>query len=288
MTANVLNSQVTDSELARYAKLVYDRTGIRLSPQKKTLLSNRVRRRLKATGIPDFECYLNHLRKLSADAPEWDAFLQEITTHETYLFRDEGQWDWFSNQYLAELANPARKSRIKTLRIWSAACSTGDEAHTIATCIAEHLSDHAQWNIQILATDIGIGALKQAREAVFSPRAMKLVPEVCRRRYFEPVAGTDQWKAKPVLSRWIRFRQHNLLEPLNEAPLDLIFLKNVLIYFDEESKKRAIGHIRNVLKPGGMLIASAAEGITNYMKDWERVAAWNHRKPGANPSQPST
>ncbi len=90
--------QVTDVQLARYADLIYQRTGIRVSPQKKTLLSNRLRRRLRETGIKDFEDYYKHLENLRPADPEWDAFLQEITTHETYLFRDEAQWDWFSQQ----------------------------------------------------------------------------------------------------------------------------------------------------------------------------------------------
>ena len=96
--------QVSDAQLARYADLIYARTGIRVSPQKKLLLSNRLRRRLRSTGIKTFEEYYQHLKQLPPHDPEWDAFIQEITTHETYLFRDEAQWDWFRNEYLPGLA----------------------------------------------------------------------------------------------------------------------------------------------------------------------------------------
>ena len=96
--------QVSDAQLSRYAELIYARTGIRVSPQKKLLLSNRLRRRLRSTGIKTFEEYYEHLKKLPPRDPEWDAFVQEITTHETYLFRDETQWEWFRNEYLPGLA----------------------------------------------------------------------------------------------------------------------------------------------------------------------------------------
>ncbi|HUT14523.1 MAG TPA: CheR family methyltransferase, partial [Thermoguttaceae bacterium] len=107
---------------------IYDRTGIRVSPQKKTLLSNRLRRRLKQTGIEDFGEYYRHLKGLRPNDPEWDLLLQEITTHETYLFRDEAQWDWFRNTFLPQCASEVRSGTAqRSLRVWSAACSTGDE-----------------------------------------------------------------------------------------------------------------------------------------------------------------
>ena len=161
MTATATLVQVTDAQLADYAKLVYQRTGISLSPKKKMLLSNRLRRRLKATGIDSFSIYFKHLQELPGDDPEWDAFLQEITTHETYLFRDMSHWEWLCRTYLPEVAEAARKgSRQKNLRIWSAACSTGDEVYTIAACIADKLPGFADWKIDILGTDIGVGALE--------------------------------------------------------------------------------------------------------------------------------
>ena len=101
--------QVTEAELRRFAELIYARTGIHVSPQKRTLLSNRLRRRLRVTGIADFAQYYDHLRRLRPNDAEWDAFLQEITTHETYLFRDEGQWDWLAgNSWQTATPRPAR------------------------------------------------------------------------------------------------------------------------------------------------------------------------------------
>lgn len=284
MSAAALFQQVTDAQLDRYAALIYERTGIRISSQKKTLLSNRLRRRLKATGIGCFDRYFEQLGKLSADHAEWDAFLQEITTHETYLFRDANQWDWFSSSFLNDVQNAARRGeRSKTMRIWSAACSTGDEAYTIATCIADRLANHAEWKIEIVGTDIGIGAVEQARQARFSTRAMRLVPENLRRRFFMQVG--DNWQADPLLRQWTSFRQHNLLQPLRGLPFDLIFVKNVLIYFDATSKIPVFRHVDAALKSDGMLVTGPAEGVADLTRDYQRLQSWLHRKLAARTNQ---
>lgn len=278
MSLAKISQQVTDDQLSRYADLIYDRTGIRISPQKKTLLSNRLRRRLRATGIDCYDEYLSELRRLPQNDPEWDAFLQEITTHETYLFRDAANWDWLRGTYLPELQAAARKGqRTKSLRIWSAACSTGDEACTIACCVADALSVPGEWKVEIVGTDIGVDAVQQATDAEFGERAMRLVPDSYRRRYFA-AQGDNTWKAKPNLTQWMKFRQHNLLDRLAVPPFDLIILKNVLIYFDKDSKKRVVDNLHRALRPGGMLITGPAEGVSDMLGDYERVHPWLHRK----------
>jgi chemotaxis protein methyltransferase CheR len=273
--------QVTDAELENFAELIYERTGIHVSPQKKMLLSNRLRRRLRETGIEDFSSYYQHLKRLRETDAEWDAFLQEITTHETYLFRDESQWNWFRKDFLAECAaKPAPGAAKRSLRIWSAACSTGDEPYTAACCIAATLQNLPQWNIQILGTDIGVGALQQAQAGVFGERAMRLVPEDLRRRFFNMETGSHLWQARPALTSMLKFRQHNLMSPLREKPFDLVFLKNVLIYFDAASKRTVMDNVKAMIQPGGLLVAGAAEGITEFVKDLKRLQPWLYQKMG--------
>src|SRR5262249_21777358 len=168
MSVTIQLQQITDDQLARFADLIYSTAGIKISPQKKMMLSNRLRRRLKETGLDCFDAYLALLKSLPPDDPEWDAFLQEVSTHETYLFRDERHWSWMMSEFLPDVVAKARAGeRPKSLRIWSAACSSGDEAFTIATCIADVVSDCNQWNIEIIGTDIGVGAIEQATNAVF-------------------------------------------------------------------------------------------------------------------------
>jgi chemotaxis protein methyltransferase CheR len=250
-----------------------------VSPQKKALLSNRLRRRLRSTGIKNFEEYYQHLKKLPTHDPEWDAFLQEITTHETYLFRDQTQWDWLRKKYLPECAATAKNRTIPSLRIWSAACSTGDEAITTACCIAACLPELNKWKVHILGTDIGRGAVEQARAAVFGERAMRLVPETYKTSYFTKAKVGDIWQAKPILTNMVTYRTHNLLDPLPERQFDLVFLKNVLIYFDRESKKRVIANVQAVIRPGGLLVAGTAEGVLDILRDFRRLESWLLQKP---------
>lgn len=274
--------QVSEAELARFAALIYAHTGIRVSPQKRTLLSNRLRRRLRVTGIAGFGAYYEHLKRLRSHDPEWDAFLQEITTHETYLFRDEKHWEWFCREFLAECQSQAAAGqRRRTLRIWSAACSTGDEPVTAACCAAACLPDLSQWSVRIVGTDIGVGALEQARAAVFGQRAMRLVPEDYRRRFFSKEPAASLWRAKPVLTDMIAYHQHNLLSALAEKPFDLVLLKNVLIYFDADSKKTVLGHVQASIRPGGLLLAGVAEGIGDWLRGFQRLQPWLYRKPAS-------
>ena len=273
-------AEVTDDELAQYAELIYRRTGIRIPPQKKTLLSNRLRRRLRETGVQSFGAYYHHLKRLRPNDPEWDAFLQEITTHETYLFRDEKQWQWFREVYLPQVAAEARSdSRQRRLRVWSAACSTGDEAFSAACCTAACLPNHQQWQVRILGTDIGCGAVERANSAVFGERAMKLVPEPYRKRYFSKAAGANVWQPRPVLTEMVTFRQHNLLDRLRDRPFDLVFLKNVLIYFAPESKRRVVDNVCSLIRPGGLLVAGPTEGIADLVKDYRRHQPWLYQRP---------
>ena len=234
------------------------------------------------TGIAGFGDYYEHLKRLRSHDPEWDAFLQEITTHETYLFRDEKHWEWFCREFLAECQSQAAAGqRRRALRIWSAACSTGDEPVTAACCAAACLPDLSQWSVRIVGTDIGVGALEQARAAVFGQRAMRLVPEDYRRRFFSKEPAASLWRAKPVLTDMIAYHQHNLLSALAEKPFDLVLLKNVLIYFDADSKKTVLGHVQASIRPGGLLLAGVAEGIGDWLRGFQRLQPWLYRKPAS-------
>jgi chemotaxis protein methyltransferase CheR len=272
--------QVTDVELSLYAALIYDRTGIRISPRKQTLLSNRIRRRLRATGVGGFSEYYQHLKRLPPCDAEWDAFLQEITTHETYLFRDEPQWEWFRNVYLpGRAAEKCGLAGSRALRIWSAACSSGDEAYTAACCLAACLPGFQHWKITVIGTDIGLGALQEARLGIFGDRAMRHVPPEYRRCYFTEIRPGQAWQAKPILTHLMDFRHHNLMEPLREKPFDLVLLKNVLIYFDAASKKRVVANLLPLVQPRGMLVVGASEGVSDLIKNCVRIQPWLYQRP---------
>ena len=272
---------VTPKQLEGYAKLIYEKIGVTISPEKTTLLSNRLRRRLRATGLASYDDYYKLLKNAPASDPEWEAFLQEVTTHETYLFRDQIHWDWLRDKFVPEIvAEQKAGKRQAKLRVWSAACSTGDEATTIACCLADRLPTLPAWQVEILGTDVGAGAVAQAQKSEFSERAMRLVPKPYRQRFFDKGTGDGGASLKALYRKMLQFKTHNLLDPLKEQPFDLVVLKNVLIYFDAESKKRVIAQIKQVLRPGGYLITGAAEGVSELVGEFETTSGWLHRWPG--------
>lgn len=276
MTTSFATVQVTDQQLSQYADLVYSKTGIRISPQKKALVSNRLRRRLRENGMSCFDAYLTLLKSLPANSAEWDAFLQEITTHETYMFRDPTHWKWFQESYLPGLARAEfGTGQAKTLRIWSAACSTGEEVYTIACCIAD-CAPLSSWKVQILGTDIGVGALKYAQAGVYGERAVHLVPASFRKRFFLANAKEGTWSVRPQLTAMTQFRQHNLLEPMQSGPFDLVLLKNVLIYFDADSKQLVMKQLKSAIRSGGLLLNGPAEGVSGLLGGWKRIQPWLH------------
>lgn len=280
LLASQLPNDVTPNQLRRYAQLVYRKIGVTISEQKVTLLSNRLRRRLRATGLKCYDEYYELLCNASTDDPEWEAFLQEVTTHETFLFRDKTHWDWIQGTFLPGLmAQVKAGTRAPTLRVWSAACSTGDEATSVACCAADRLSPLADWKIDIVGTDVGCGAVAAAQQGVFGERAVRLVPDSMRKRFFDRDPGGQGWASKQLLRKMLRFKTHNLLEPLNEAPFDLVLLKNVLIYFDAASKKKVLEQVRRVMRPGSVLITGAAEGVAELIRDLETTHGWLHRVP---------
>jgi chemotaxis protein methyltransferase CheR len=155
----------------------------------------------------------------------------------------------------------------------------------MACCIAATLVGYESWKIAILGTDIGIEAIERAKSGQFGERAMRLVPEDYRRKFFQHAGGTRIWQLKPALQSLLAFRQHNLMEPLPDAPFDLVVLKNVLIYFDSASKQHVLRHVRGRVAPGGFLLCGAAEGAGDHLKSMVRLQPWLFRQPAEGPGR---
>lgn len=278
MQTKLVQHDVTPQQLDRFAKLIYRHIGVAVSPQKITLLSNRLRRRMRQNGMTCYDDYYRLLSESPLDGSEWEGFLQEVTTHETYLFRDLQHWNWLRDKFVPELTAAVRHGmRPPRIRIWSAACSTGDEATTVACCLADRMTPLNIWDVKILGTDVGADTVRQARTLTFGRRAMHLVPESYRTRFFaaDPTGSTAV--AKPILRNMLQFEVHNLLAPMRQPAFDLIILKNVLIYFDAESKRKVLDNVCRALRPGGTLITGAADGAAEFLKDYHSSQGWLHR-----------
>lgn len=251
--------QLTVEEFAAMAKIVYDRTGIHLPEEKRSLLSNRLRKRLRALELDSFDGY----RALISDAKRCDEelphFLSAVTTNETYFFRNEKLWSMFVTDLIPYFNETKKSTAGKSLRIWSAACSTGAEAYTTAIVLREKLPEFSSWNVTVIASDISENVLNSAREALYDQYALSRTDESRIKRWFHREG--DKYRLVDEIREMVRFEFRNLRDPYPNARFDLIFLRNVLMYFDTPMKKRVLSVVSDALVPGGRLIVGDVDPI---------------------------
>ncbi|MFN9369694.1 MAG: CheR family methyltransferase [Planctomycetia bacterium] len=272
-------TKLTPEQFARFRQFIYRETGIHVQDGKITLLSNRIRRRLKALGLESFEDYYRLLttRRLPG---ELEQFIDAVTTNETHFFRTESHFEWLAGGFLDDLlARAAAGRHDRSLRIWSAACSSGEELYSIAICLAEAGGRLAGWQIALLGTDISETVLAVARRARYQKRSLEQVSPARLRRYFSATTAGDEWTVAQSLRAWCEFRRHNLLEPLPGPRQDCIFIRNVMIYFDRESKAKACSHLVDALAPGGFLVVGPADGIHDMVASLRKQSPFLYQKP---------
>jgi chemotaxis protein methyltransferase CheR len=274
-----MSTELTDDEYEKFCGLIYRLSGIRIAENKRVMVGNRVRRRLRATGIGSFAEYYTFLTS-PAGAAEMPSFLDEITTNETYFFRDIQHYDWLGETFLPELVqNAALRKRTKTLRIWSAACSTGEEPYSIALKFLGKKAMFAGWRNTILGTDLSGSVLTDARAGRYDARAVRLVEPAQRLAFFNEDPAAQRWTVRPELKALVTWKQHNLLSPLKEDPFDCIFIKNVLIYFDKDSKQTVVRNLIDALDKGGYLVVGPTEGIYSMLDPLTKLKPWLYQKP---------
>ena len=269
--------QLTPPQFARFRDFIYVKSGIRIPDNKLTLLSNRIRRRLAAGAWADFDAYYDHISSLRG-AGELAYFFDAVTTNETSFFRTPAHFEWFSGPFLDDLVNAARLGRrARSLRIWSAGCASGAEPYTASICLLENMYRLRDWEITILGTDLSEEALRTAREGVFRPRSVLEVSEQQRKRYF---VETDDGllRVRPEVAERVTFERHNLMMPAPTPAFDVIFIRNVLIYFDHASKKTVLRHLIQALAPGGFLVVGPSEGIYAMLDPLERRSVFLYEK----------
>jgi chemotaxis protein methyltransferase CheR len=269
--------QLNRQQFDQFCDLIYRTTGIHIATNKLSLLSNRIRRRLQAGQ--DFDAYYRHLTSPQGRG-EIEHFIDAITTNETFFFRTEAHFEWLRTTFLSEIvASERRGERPRSLSIWSAGCATGAEPYSIAICLLENLYRLRDWTISIVGTDISEEVLGEAREGLFRPRAVEAITERQFRRYFEGPGEDGRWRVRRAVRDLVRFERHNLMTSLNAAPFDCVFIRNVLIYFDRDSKRTVVGNLVQALSPGGYLVVGPSEGIYNMLEPLERLAPFLYRKP---------
>jgi chemotaxis protein methyltransferase CheR len=270
--------ELTDEEYHKYCELIYRIAGIRIAENKRIMIGNRVRRRLRVTSILTFAEYYKLLISPAGDG-EMPLFLDAITTNETYFFRDIQNYDWLGDTFLFEILQQAMaRKRPKSLRIWSAACSTGEEPYSIALKLLGRKPPLTGWRTTVLGTDLSGAVLDAARVGIYDARAMRLVDPSQRQIFFAEETAQQRWAIKPNVKAIVTWKQHNLLFALKEDPFDCIFLKNVLIYFDTASKQTVVRNVIDLLAKGGYLVTGPTEGIYTMLDPLSKLKPWLFQK----------
>ena len=244
--------------------LVIERTGHFYYVDKDDLLWERIRKRLRATGNQDCASYLERLNDPVLGPPEWSRLEAEITIGETFFFRYVEQFAALRDVILPEIT--ARRANDKRLRIWSAGCSTGAEAYSVAILVTELLGDALKdWRVGIVGTDINENFLDTARNARFGQWALRSLTPEQKSSYFVQTSEREQWQLRPEFRSMVRFERHNLLSlldgtsPLQFSDFDLILCRNVLIYFHPDMVNRIVASLRDGLSDGGWMLLGHAE-----------------------------
>ena len=266
MAANVATTQETENpaQYARIKEVIRQRTGIDLGHDKDYLIPARLAGLLKEHGLADYDDLASALGRVP-QGPLTDHFVDRIATHETLFFRDESIYGALTAQIIPEwMGRNAGNSR--KLRIWSAACSTGQEPYSIAMVI-RHLLPHVFERTEILATDISAVSLDRARAGLYTKYEIgRGVGQPYLERFFREHPGGYQ-VSDEIRSR-VRFEPRNLLEMPFPGDFDLVLCRNVLIYFDLELRRKILEHIRAALRADGVLILGSAEGLDGYLTNY--------------------
>ncbi len=262
---------VSDREFRQFQDLIHREAGIWLAPVKKALLVGRLARRLRELGIPS---YGEYFERVVADDAERTLMLDAICTNETHFFREPRHFEFLTQRVLAEWRADAEAARrTRRVRVWSAACSTGEEPYSVAMTLLDALPG---WTVEVLATDLSTKVLARAEAGVWSMERAGPIPRALLARYMLRGYGAQEglMRAGEEVRRVIRFARVNLAGELwPQGPFDLVFCRNVLIYFDRDTKQRVVDRLVERLAPTGYLFLGHAESLTGFSTRARAVVA---------------
>jgi chemotaxis protein methyltransferase CheR len=269
--------ELSETDFIRIRDMIYSQTRIDLKGDKKALIQSRLNKRLRALGIPDYRAYLKYVKN-DESGRELVTLVDSLTTNLTYFFREPDHFDFIRDDVLDGVSE-ASGAR---LRFWSAGCSSGEEAYTLAIVLREKLPAIDIMDARILATDVSTRMLAAARDGIFNHDKFRDMPLELKQKYFSPVARNNEklFQAAPELKRLIRFNQLNLFEPWPmKIPFDVILCRNVMIYFDRKTQQELIDKFHKQLRPGGHLIVGHSESLTGVRHEFTFAQKTIYKKP---------
>jgi chemotaxis protein methyltransferase CheR len=285
----IADVSITDAEFDLLRRLIHAHAGIALAPWKRYLVRARLARRLQELQLTTFADY-HTLLLADGTGAELTRFINAMTTNKTEFFREAHHFEYLRATWLPS-RGPCRRATDRHLRLWSAGCSTGEEAYTLALTLLDAVDDPASWDMKILASDIDTDVLDRAAEGMYPLDQVNPVPRPLLPRYFLRGTGARHGlvRVKPAVRALVTFRRINFLDdpwPIR-TPFDVIMCRNVLIYFDRETQARVLTRLVHQLKEGGLLLLGHSESIHGLADSGlTRLAATIYRKgnPASSPA----
>jgi chemotaxis protein methyltransferase CheR len=274
---------ISPYDFQRLSQLIHERSGIRIMPAKKVLLEGRIGRRLNQLGMSGYHEYCEYLFSPQGMSEELTSMIDAIATNKTDFFREPWHFEFLRDRAIPALQRVYGSGSTRKLSMWSAACSTGEEPFTLAMVLADYAARHSGFQYEILATDISTKVLGLAQNSVYDDDRIEPVPMDMRKKYLLKSRDHEKKLVKiaPQIRRTVSFRRLNLMDETYDIPniVDVIFCRNVIIYFDRETQERIINKLCHHLVPGGYLFMGHSETLTNMNVNVHYVGASTYQKP---------
>ena len=268
---------ISDQDFHRLVNYVKSNYGIDLS-KKRQLISGRMSNTITNMGYSDFTGYVDHIVS-GKNAKDNEIMLNKLTTNYTYFYREKTHFDYFRDTILPYIVKTKEKNRV--MSIWSAGCSSGEEPYTITMLIREFLGAQANaWDTRILATDISHQVLSKAKNGLYEEESLRELPPDWKRKYFIPVKGSPGTYevSKPLRSNVI-YRTFNLMSPIHfKLKFDVIFCRNVMIYFDQDTKEALVKRFYQASNPGAYLLIGHSENLNKERTPYDYIMPATYRK----------
>lgn len=270
--------EIKDDEFAKLRQLIYNNIGITLTNDKRTLVTGRLQKILRQKGLSSFNEYLEFI-KSDKSGSTLSELANTISTNHTFFGREKEHFDYFSKISLPEII-PVKSSE-KDLRVWSAGCSSGEEPYTLVMLMMEYLgTEYQKWNAGCLATDISERVLDIAKQGVYTADRVEGLPKNFRLKYFEKAKEPDSLKVKDNVRKEVIYRRFNLMNEVFpfKKKFDVIFCRNVMIYFDEQTRIKLADKFYNVLNQGGYLFIGHSETLNRKYTKFNYIQPAVYRK----------
>lgn len=273
--------ELTKTEFEKFSTLIYDLCGIKLPVIKKTMLSARLNKRMRMLGFTSFAEYFQYVNSARGQQEEIVHMIDAVSTNKTDFFREPYHFDFLVDNVLPEFAEKMQRGRGRQLRVWSAGCSRGDEPYTLAMVIHEFFSKYKWMSYSILGTDISTRMLDSAKRAIYPDDVVAAVPAPYRQKYFMKGKGEQKGKQRvvPELRAKVEFRRLNFMDDDFGLAhkMDIIFCRNVIIYFDRQTQVELMAKFTKQFNSGGYLFTGHSESLEGMLDKMQKVGTSVYR-----------